>query len=299
MTDVLTLANDHILRTARLLERRRFEFLFGSGTAEAVVAALLPYRNPDGGFGNALEPDCRAPGSQPLTTLSALAILDEVGAVEGELVRGICDYLVAVTAEDGGLPFVHPSARGYPVAPWWHVPDTYQGSLVPTANVLGLLHKNKVDHPWMEPAEAFCWRRIDELTETHPYEALGCLAMLDHHPDRARAQASAERLGARVREGRLVRLTGGEPTPEGYTEGELPYPHTYASRPESLARQWFSTEELESGLDQLAAEQTEEGGWPVPWRHWTPAIVHEWGAWLTIEALEVLRAYGRLTPAAR
>ncbi|MPZ83851.1 MAG: hypothetical protein GEV28_27045 [Actinophytocola sp.] len=79
--DVLARATDHLLRSARLLERRRFAYLYGDGQSDDVVAALAPYLNPDGGFGNALEPDCRAPGSQPVTTMGALSILDEVGAV--------------------------------------------------------------------------------------------------------------------------------------------------------------------------------------------------------------------------
>jgi len=293
VTDILTRATDHVLRNARVLERRRFEFLFGSGDADAVLTALRPYRNPDGGFGHALEPDCRAPGSQPVTTLNALAFLDEAGAMHGDLAGGVLDYLVSVTAPDGGLPFVHPSARDYPRAPWWQVPDTYEGSLVPTANILGLLHKNKVEHPWVAAADAFCWRRMDAITETHPYEALACLALLDHHPDRDRATALAARLGDLVRAGGLVRLTGDEPTPDGYAEGELQHPHDYATRPDSLARRWFTDAELDASLDALEAAQDEDGGWPVPWQHWTPAIVHEWRPWLTIDALLTLRAYGR------
>ncbi|MGH3877196.1 MAG: hypothetical protein ACRDSK_09190 [Actinophytocola sp.] len=295
---VLDRATDHILRTARLLERRRFDHLFGASTgadtAEAVVAALLPYRNPDGGFGNALEPDCRAPGSQPITTLSGFTILDEVGALGGELARDACDYLVEVTAPDGGVPFVHPSARGFPMAPWWQVPDTYAGSIIPTANIAGLLYKNEVDHPWLAPATEFCWDRIDALTETHPYEVAGCLAFLDHVPDLERARRTADRLGEMVRKGQLVRITGAEPTPPGYTTSELMHPHDYASRPDYLARQWFSDAEIESSLDTLLAQQGAEGGWPVRWRIWSPVIDHEWGAWLTIEALTILSAHGRL-----
>ena len=295
MTDALTRATDHILRNARVLERRRFEFLFGSGGPDAVITALLPYRNADGGFGNALEPDCRAPGSQPVTTMNALEFLDEIGAVNSDLGRGICDYLVSVAAPDGGVPFVHPSARDFPRAPWWQIPAEYEGSLIPTAGILGMLYKNKVDHPWLGPADAFCRRRMDALTDTHPYEVIACLSLLDHHPDRARAAALADRLGETVRTRGLVRLTGEESTPDGYAEGELQYPHDYASRPESLARQWFSESEMESSLDVLAAEQGPDGGWPVRWQHWSPVIVHEWSPWLTIEALKTLRAYGRLS----
>lgn len=292
--DLLARAGDYILHSARLLERRRFAYLFGDGSAEDVVAALAPYRNPDGGFGNALEPDCRAPGSQPVTTMGALSILDEVGAVGDELTHGMCVYFTSVSAPDGGLPFVHPSARGYPMAPWWRIPDEYAGSLIPTANVAGLLFKNGVDHPWLGPAAEFCWRHVDALTDTHPYEVLACLEFLDHHPDRDRARRAVDRLGQMVRSGRLVRLTGDEPTPPGYAAGELKMPHDYAPRPESLARQWFTDAELGSSVDGLVAEQGADGGWPVRWKIWHPVTAHEWGGWVTIEALSILRAYGRL-----
>jgi hypothetical protein len=294
-TSVLDRAADYVLRTSRILERRRFDHLFRGGSADAVAAALLPYRNPDGGFGNALEPDCRAPGSQPVTTMGALAMLDEIGAVGGELGRGICDYLLSVSAPDGGVPFVHPSARGYPMAPWWEIPAEHAGSLIPTATLAGLLHKNAVDDPWLGPATDFCWQHIDAITDTHPYEVLACLSFLDHAPDRDRARHAADGLGATVRKGQLVTITGDEPTPAGYASGEVKYPHDFAPSPDSLACQWFSAAELESGLDTLLAEQRDDGGWPVRWRIWLPVIAYEWGGWLTIEALTVLMAHGRLT----
>jgi hypothetical protein len=295
-TSVLDRAADHVLRNSRILERRRFDHLFGDGGADPVAAALVPYRNPDGGFGNALEPDCRAPGSQPVTTMTALAVLDEIGAVGGELGRGIPAYLRSISAADGGVPFVHPSARDYPRAPWWEIPGEYAGSLLPTATLAGLLHRNAVDDPWLGPATEFCWQRIDAITDTHPYEVLSCLSFLDHVPDRDRARRAADRLGETVRKGQMVRLTGDEPTPKGYTAGEVKYPHDFAPRPDSLACQWFSAAELESGLDTLLAEQRDDGGWPVRWRIWAPVIAYEWSGAVTIEALTVLMAHGRLTP---
>ena len=54
-----------VAANARLLDRRRFQRLFEDGPAAPVRDAVAAYRNDDGGFGHALEPDCRAPGSQP------------------------------------------------------------------------------------------------------------------------------------------------------------------------------------------------------------------------------------------
>ncbi len=59
----LSKATDFIWRTARLLDRHRFAFLFLDGPRDAVLRALRPYQNADGGFGHALEPDLRGPVS--------------------------------------------------------------------------------------------------------------------------------------------------------------------------------------------------------------------------------------------
>jgi hypothetical protein len=45
-------------------------------------------------------------------------------------------------------------------------------------------------------------------------------------------------------------------------------------------------------LDHLAAEQREDGGWPVNWRQWAPGTALESRPIVTIEALRTLRAHG-------
>jgi hypothetical protein len=52
----------------RLLERRQLQHGFFGGTAESVAEAIGAYQNPGGGSGEALEPDCRTPHSQPEAT---------------------------------------------------------------------------------------------------------------------------------------------------------------------------------------------------------------------------------------
>src|SRR2546430_7553524 len=131
-TEAVRLAENYVLHASRILERRRFDRLFGSGPAAAVEASLVPYRNPDGGFGHALEPDGRGPGSQPVTTLAALSFLDEADAFDSPLVPAAVDYLASVSAADGGQPFVHPNLPDHPRAAWRPIPDRHQGSPYPT-----------------------------------------------------------------------------------------------------------------------------------------------------------------------
>ena len=278
----IDLAERYILSNARVLERHRFAMLFRGGDPRLVVAALMAYRNEDGGFGNALEPDGRGPGSQPAATLGACTFLDEAGQLNGELASSIGDHLRAISAEDGGLPFVHPNVEGYPRAPWWQIPERYEGDLISTGGIAGLLHKNKVEHPWLGPATEFCWRAIESKTEFNTYETLGTVTFLDNVPDRSRARDAAARVGKIVRA-----QTMGTESDESYS------PWDFAQRPESVARQWFSDEEMESGLDELEASQKDDGSWPVRWPIWTPVTEFEWGGWVTIDALKILTSYGR------
>jgi hypothetical protein len=68
-------AETFIWSAARLVDRHRYALLLADGPAQSVADALRGYRNPDGGFGHALEPDLRCPGSQPAATLQALETL--------------------------------------------------------------------------------------------------------------------------------------------------------------------------------------------------------------------------------
>jgi hypothetical protein len=279
-------ATDFMWRTARLLERRRYAYLFLDGERQAVPEALRPYQNSDGGFGNGLEPDVRAPVSQPVPTWTALGILDETGSFTDPMVGQICDYLLSITTAQGGVPFVLPSVREYPRAPWWEADDEPSASLNPTAAIAGLLHKHGVQHPWLVKATAYCWSQLDALDQTSPYEMRAVLPFLDYVPDRRRAEEVFDRIGLKILEQKLVALT---PSAEDDTHTPL----NYAPRPESMARRLFSDDVIDANLDALAAAQQEDGGWPFNWLAWNPATALEWRGVVTIDALVTLRAYGR------
>ncbi|MGW1009463.1 hypothetical protein ACWD4X_05335 [Streptomyces termitum] len=293
----LARAERFVWLTARVLEQRRFAYHFRRGGADQVEAALSAYLNEDGGYGHALEPDLRGPVSQPLHTAHALRVLDSIGRCGGPRVERICRYLTAVSTHEGALPAIHPSQRGYPAAPFVPVLDDPPGELLSTGPVVGALHRNQVWHAWLFRATEFCWTAVESLEKSHPYEVLAAVAFLDSAPDRSRARAAADRLGRLVRAQGLAVLDPDRPedfpVAEGYAPGEHHFPHDYARVPDSLARDWFTDEELGRSLDFLAAEQAEDGGWPIRWRAWAPGSALEWRPVVTIEALRTLRAYGR------
>ncbi len=136
--------------------------------------------------------------------------------------------------------------------------------------------------------------RLADGAPTHPYEVMAAITFLDCVPDRQRAGAVAERLGARVREQRLVVLDPREaadhPVPAGYGPGEHHFAHDFARLPGPPV----VLRRGDVGLpDHLAAAQQEDGGWPINWPQWAPGTALECRPMVTIDALLTLRAYGR------
>lgn len=283
----LSKATDFLWRTARLLERHRFAFLFLDGERQAVLSALRPYQNADGGFGNGLEPDVRAPVSQPVPTWTALCILDEAEVFDDPIVLRACEYLLSITTTEGGVPSALPPMLDYPHAPWWETANQPFASLNPTASIAALLHKHHIKHPWLTGATEYCWRQLDTLEQTSPYEMRAILPFLEWVPDRQRAEQVFARIGPKILEQQLVTL---HPS----TEEETHSPLNFAPHPQSLARCLFSDEMIEAHLDALASAQQEDGGWQFNWLAWNPASALEWRGVVTLEALVTLRAYGRL-----
>ena len=277
-------AADFLAARARLLDRRVYERLFRGGAAEPVRDAVAAYRNADGGFGHALEPDCRAAASQPAAVEMALRIMDLAGAWDERLVRDAVDWLSAIAPPEGGAGFVLPSVSEGPHAPWW-VPAE-GASLIQTGQIAGLLYARGFAHPWLDRAAQVMWSRIAALTEPNGYEMFGVLAFLEQVPDRDRAQAAFERVGPLLFSRDLVALD-----PEA--EGETHSPLAFAERPGSIARRLFDADVIEAHLDHLAGAQADDGGWTFNWPAWSPAAESDWRGFLTVDALRVLRANGR------
>src|ERR1044072_703152 len=127
-------------REGRLVERRLAAALFDGGPVDSVVDTLRGYRNPDGGFGHALEPDKRCPASLPIDVEGALEVLIGAGDVEDRRPLGACDWLGRVAAPDGAVPLSFPVMEAYPRAEHWS-DWTYTPGLNPTAGIAGRLHR--------------------------------------------------------------------------------------------------------------------------------------------------------------
>jgi len=290
-------AEQFLAANARVLERRRFERLFRGGDAGPVRDAVAAYRNRDGGFGHALEPDGRCPGSQPLAIDFALRVLLEAGAWDTALADGACGWLAAHAPAGGGAVFVDPSIEGWPHAPWLVAMkgegEAGEGPASPicTGLLAGTLHAAAAQaggpaHPWLSQATELLWSRIDALSDVGPYDMRALFWFLDNVPDRDRARAAMEKIGPMIFDGDMVALD-----PE--TPGEVHYPLDFAPLPGSLARSLFDQQVIDAGLDHLATAQQPDGGWTFNWMAWSPAAEREWRGCRTVEALHILRANGR------
>jgi hypothetical protein len=271
---------------ARVIDRRLFQRLFSGGAAGPVRDAVAAYRNCDGGFGFALEPDCRAAASQPAAVEMGLRIMDLADEWDTELVTGAVDWLTTVAPASGGAAFVEATLAQGPHAPWWVPEEGHPASLIQTGQIAGVLHARGFTHPWLDRATEVMWARLDALTSLGAYEMFGVLAFLQQVPDRARAAAAFSRVGPLLISGGLVAL-------DPDAEGEVHSPLAFAPLPSSLARELFTEATIEAHLDQLAGGQRDDGGWGFNWPSWSSAAEADWRGFLTVEALRTLRANGR------
>lgn len=290
MTDIHAAAQ-FIAGHARLLERRRFGYFEGDGSAEAVLRALDAYRNADGGIGH-LEPDLRAPTSQPSSLLYALEILHEVSARDLSIALSGLDWLETITHDDGGIPFLLPSAYEWPHAPWWDAGDAAESSLLMTAGIAGMARRLGLKHPWIERATAFCWKQLSDVRAVGAYTLRYALDFLDSAERDPRAQRALGEIRELIPEDGLLRVSIG-------TEGEALRPLDLAPRPDHIARSLFADELIDRELTTLAEAQQPDGGWTFTWLAWNPAAELEWRGVVTVTSLRTLREYGRLPAAAR
>jgi hypothetical protein len=280
---------------ARLIDRRRFDLLFGQGDADGAVAALSGYANGDGGFGWALEPDLRGPRSQPVGALHAFEVLEEIAPSTSLLAARLCDWLESVSLADGGLPFALPGADGPGSAPHWAGADHSRSSLHITSAVCAIAHRVAhhdpavAEHRWLARATDYCKGEIASLDRPRgAYEFGFVLQFLDALSEEdADAARELERLRPFIPESGALPVEGG-------AEGEELRLLDFSPSPDSPLRELFALEVVTAFLDRLAAGQRDDGGWDVDWKVFSPAAAVEWRGYVTVRALTILKANGRL-----
>ncbi|MDT8910433.1 hypothetical protein [Amycolatopsis sp. PS_44_ISF1] len=294
MTVNLNAAASFLATHARVLERRRFELLTGEVIPQAVLGAVEGYRNADGGYGWGLEPDLRAPESQPGGALHAFEVFEQIAPATTPLAAELCDWLTSVSLPGGGLPFAFPVADPAGCAPFWtQAVPTF--SLQSTAFVAGTAlrvaaHDGAVaEHPWLAEATRTCIeaiRRIDSAP--HAIELSFAIRFLDAaHATRPEAAELLDHLGKFLPDNGILHVAGG-------SAEEFMRPLDFAPNP-GPARRLFDDRAVERELDDLEAGQQDDGGWPVVFASYSPAATLEWRGYTTVNAIRVLNANSRVT----
>lgn len=272
---------------ARLVDRRRFQHLVDDAPSDLVLAAVAAYRNPDGGIGG-LDPDTRTPTSQPIPVSYALEMLAALPATEQRqrLALGTLDWLATVSSDDGGVPFLLPSAAGLPTASWMQ--PSAESSLLATVQLTASALRLGLEHPWLDSAQDYCWARVEGATpDKDAYAFKYAVDFLDATPDRGRADPVLTTLAELVPADGRITVNGG-------VEGEELEPLAVAPWPDHAGARLFPPETLADALEAMEAGQRDDGGWDFTWDHWNPAAAWESRGSVTVEALRTLQAYGRL-----
>ncbi|MQA84355.1 MAG: hypothetical protein GEV03_06965 [Streptosporangiales bacterium] len=290
MTVDLSAAASFMATHARVLDRRRFQLLLGETDAGAVLAAVDGYRNPDGGYGWGLEPDLRAPESQPGGALHAFEVFEEVAPSTTPRAVELCDWLASVSSPDGGLPFALPVADSAGCAPFWAQADPTTSSLHSTAFVAAAALRvaagdpDVAAHPWLDQATRYCLGAIEAVdTAPHAIELSFAIQFLDAvHETRPEAVGLLDHLGRFIPENGLVRVAGGG-------EDEMLRPLDFAPAPGRPARKLFPPAVVDAELRRLADGQQDDGGWLVDFASYSPAAALEWRGYTTVRAVSILR----------
>ncbi|RAP73602.1 prenyltransferase/squalene oxidase repeat-containing protein [Paenibacillus montanisoli] len=289
---VLGRAKSFLYKNARLIDRKRFEFLFEDGTKESVIGALRAYQNPDGGFGHALEPDIRCPYSQPVPTEVALALMDEVGCLDAELLDGIIRYVRGITLPDGGMPFVFCNAKDYSHAPWWGVERDDVASVNPTGLLIGYLSKQNArmdirQEEWFLRNTAYLWRVFEQEQPSGFHDGIQWITFLQNASDQEKAAVYLARIDDWLQQPGVIEF---DPEAEGYVHKVL----DWAPKRDSYAGRVIPQGEIERHLHALIGQQQEDGGWPISWPAVSPGAEAEWRGFVTVERLKTLKSYGMI-----
>ena len=277
-------ATSFVTTHGRVLDRRRL-----AADWTGAVAALDAYRNPDGGYGWGLEPDLRAPESQPAAAMHALEVFADAGASSPRAVE-LCDWLASVSLPDGGLPFALPIADGAGCAPFWAEAEHTTSALQITAGVAAQAHRvarhdpRVAAHAWLATVTDYCLGAAAAMGDSpHAYVVCFALQFLDAASDRV-----PEALALLDEVGRHVPPDGTLPVEGGLPDEKL-RPLDYAPEPGRPVRRLVRDEVVAAELERLAALQQPDGGWPLEWASYSPAAALEWRGYLTVRAVSVLQ----------
>ena len=296
-------AKAFIERHARPLEQQIYAYEFEQGPKDAIFEALVAFQNPDGGFGNALEPDLRLPDSSVLATTVGLQVLQEFDALaDHPLVRGAMRYLLH-TFDPAAMvwPIIPPHTDDAPHAPWWtygeDVAASWNGFLVnPRMEIIGYLYD-------YAPPGLPAWVR-ERLTAA-------AVTYLDEHPDKIQmfdllCYNRLVKTRALPDDTRTTLIAKLMPLVDKLVVKDPAEWEKYNLMPLQLVDAPDSSfaavlgDVIAQNLDFEIAHQGDDGAWHPKWSWYGlypdtwPTAEREWAGVITLRTLKTLRSFGRL-----
>ena len=287
---------------ARPLERALFALYFEEGPRTGVLAALVPFQNPDGGFGHGLEPDLRTPASSVIATVTAFDILRGIGADEDTpgLPAALAYLVGAYDVEVERWPIVPPEVEDAPHAPWWSYADSaenFRGFWAnPRAAVVAYLQQftRLTPSPFSEGARHAVVNDLMRYPQHMEMHDLLCFVdLLETH---GLPREHYEDILDKLRRA----LPHSVPTTAAEWDGYGLQPIQVVRSPESPLYGVLEPAIIDANLAYLIDHQQPDGSWTPNWRWdfvdagaWTVAE-REWRGILTLRALRTLRDYDRI-----
>ncbi len=275
MHEISQRAEQFLEQQGRAIDRARFAYHFAAGSLEQLASALAPYQNEDGGW-HGLEVDIKTPASNPVATELALSICLQAGLPrDHELLQRTVSYLEANQQADGGWQFA-PAVYQHELAPWfanWQFPN-----LNPSCTTAGLLRQLGLGSAALHAKVEALFQQLanpldlagEDFYAARPYAYY--FAADWQHPQRDFYRAGVYWW--------LLRQ---------HLAGKLDGEHffAYMNTPEHYAARMMPASVIAEHLDQLVAEQAEDGGWPSPYNS-------AWRPWTTTQNLLTLKAFGKI-----
>ena len=261
-----------------LWERALWDYLFTGGTLERVLACLLPYKNPDGGWGHGLEHDIKAPLSNPLMLEFLLSVMRDTGLPPGSLLEGTPEWLTSIQKEDGSLS--NPPGLGeFPRAQWWE-----EGQTIPDSITGNLLKHNHCPASVRDKTRTWVQANLDlkDIRENkwlymayHPFD------YFFNEDDFSEVET--------YREATLENIyyTALEHEKKGETHKLFPF-FQFASGPDSIVAKNAPAGLINRLLDHMESAQREDGGWDD--EH---GLVY-WQPYFSTVILLALKRFGRI-----
>ncbi|WFA08797.1 hypothetical protein [Tissierella sp. Yu-01] len=142
--------NTFMSTEARQLEKTLFNFYFNKASIDDILDSLELYQNPDGGFGQGLEPDFKLKDSSPMATsigLRYLSKIDNSHRAQDMISKAIRYLEITFDSNRNGWFSVPSNVNDYPHASWWKFKEDINMTVIdyswgnPTAELIGYLYK--------------------------------------------------------------------------------------------------------------------------------------------------------------